>query len=98
MWSTKRSKDLKCSLKFVHSEGINDLVVDSATIVSISCVHSYCNTCYHVLCFTCSSCSMITDERIHSYCRNINIVNSNNSVQMVQKINKASTEMVHHNL
>jgi hypothetical protein len=45
--------------------------------------HSYCNICHDVLCFTCSSCSMITDERIHSYCRNTNIVNGNNSIQQL---------------
>ena len=45
--------------------------------------HSYCDVCHDVSCFTCSSCSMITDERIHSYCRNTNIVNSNNSIQQL---------------
>lgn len=45
--------------------------------------HSYCNICHDVLCFVCSSCSMITDERIHSYCRNANIINGNNSVQQL---------------
>jgi hypothetical protein len=45
--------------------------------------NSYCNICHDVLCFTCSSCSMITDERIHSYCLNTNIVNGNNSVQQL---------------
>ena len=33
--------------------------------------HSYCDVCYGVLCFTCSSCYLNTDERIHFYCRNI---------------------------
>jgi hypothetical protein len=45
---------------------------------SISCVrcgatlvpHLYCDTCNDVICFTCSSCSMNTDERIYAYCRN----------------------------
>jgi hypothetical protein len=32
--------------------------------------HSYCDVCDEVVCFTCSSCSMNTDERIHAYCRN----------------------------
>jgi hypothetical protein len=31
--------------------------------------HSYCDVCNDVICFTCSSCSMNTDERIHAYCR-----------------------------
>jgi hypothetical protein len=39
--------------------------------------HSYCDVCNDVICFTCSSCSMNTDERIHAYCRNIDTVNSN---------------------
>jgi len=39
--------------------------------------HSYCDVCNDVVCFTCSSCSMNTDERIHAYCRNIDTVNSN---------------------
>jgi hypothetical protein len=33
--------------------------------------HSYCDVCHGVLCFTCSSCYLNTDERIHVYCRNI---------------------------
>jgi hypothetical protein len=32
--------------------------------------HLYCDVCDEVTCFTCSSCSMNTDERIHVYCRN----------------------------
>ena len=32
--------------------------------------HSYCNVCHDVLYFTCSSCSMNTDERFHPYCQN----------------------------
>ena len=39
--------------------------------------HSYCDVCNDVTCFTCSSCSKNTDERIHAYCRNIDTVNSN---------------------
>jgi hypothetical protein len=37
---------------------------------------SYCEVCDNVLCFKCSSCSMITDERIHVFCQNANIVDS----------------------
>jgi hypothetical protein len=32
--------------------------------------HSFCDVCNDVVCFTCSSCSMNTVERIHAYCRN----------------------------
>jgi hypothetical protein len=39
--------------------------------------HSYCNICHDVLCFICSSCSITTDERIHSYCLNTSIVHGN---------------------
>ena len=38
--------------------------------------HSYCNVCHDVLYFTCSSCSMITDERFHAYCQNPDIINN----------------------
>lgn len=38
--------------------------------------HSYCNMCHEVLYFTCSSCSMNTDERFHAYCRNVDTANS----------------------
>jgi predicted amidophosphoribosyltransferase len=38
--------------------------------------HSYCNACQDVLNFTCSSCSMNTDERVHAYCRNPDTVNN----------------------
>jgi hypothetical protein len=36
--------------------------------------HSYCDVCNDVVCFTCSSCSMNTVERIHTYCRNVDAV------------------------
>ena len=39
--------------------------------------HSYCNVCHDVLYFTCSSCSMNTDERFHAYCHNPDTVNNN---------------------
>ena len=38
--------------------------------------HSYCNVCHDILYFTCSSCSMITDERFHAYCQNPDIINN----------------------
>ena len=38
--------------------------------------HSFCNVCHEVLYFTCSSCSMNTDERIHAYCRDLYTVNN----------------------
>jgi uncharacterized Zn finger protein (UPF0148 family) len=77
---------LKCSLKFVNYEGINDLVADSATMGSTICVkcgatlipHSYCDICQDVLLFRCSSCLMYTDERIHIYCRSVSTLNYNN--------------------
>jgi hypothetical protein len=40
--------------------------------------HSYCDVCQDVLRFTCSSCSMCTDERIHTYCLNVGIQNKDN--------------------
>ena len=41
--------------------------------------HTYCNVCNDVLCFTCSSCSTNTDERIHVYCQNTDVINNFNS-------------------
>ena len=38
--------------------------------------HSFCNVCHEVLYFTCSSCSMNTDERIHANCRDLDTVNN----------------------
>jgi hypothetical protein len=46
--------------------GSTSCVRCGATIVP----HLYCDVCNEVICFTCSSCSMNTDERIHAYCRN----------------------------
>lgn len=40
--------------------------------------HSFCNVCHEVLYFTCSSCFMNTDARIHAYCRNPDTVNDIN--------------------
>ena len=49
--------------------------------------HSYCNVCHDVLYFTCSSCSMSTDERIHVYCRNVSTHNNNGSyLEDIQKL------------
>lgn len=42
--------------------------------------YSYCDICNDILCFTCSSCSMRTDERIHAYCRSTSIIIDNNDV------------------
>lgn len=44
--------------------------------------HSYCDVCHDVLRFTCSSCSMNTDERIHIYCKNNVTVNNNNHIYL----------------
>jgi hypothetical protein len=65
------------SINFVP-ESIKDLIADSAAMGSTACVrcgatlipHLYCDVCHDVLCFTCSSCSMNTVERIHAYCHN----------------------------
>ena len=49
--------------------------------------HSYCSVCHDVLCFTCSSCSMITDERIHAYCLNTSAVDEINTIHRdIQKL------------
>jgi hypothetical protein len=48
---------------------------------------SYCEVCDNVLCFKCSSCSMITDERFHAFCQNADIVNGRtNRNQDLQKL------------
>ena len=44
--------------------------------------HSYCDLCHDVLCFTCSSCSMNTDERIHVYCHNTSIQNNDDGIYL----------------
>lgn len=49
--------------------------------------HSYCDVCHDLLCFTCPSCSMITDERIHAHCRK---ASTNNSIH--QEIHKSLVE------
>ena len=48
--------------------------------------HSYCNACQDVLNFSCSSCSMNTDERIHAYCRNPDTVNNDLLLEHKQKL------------
>lgn len=67
----------------------------NVTMGSTNCVrcganllpHLYCDVCHQVLYFTCSSCFMNTDERIHVYCRNTdNINNDGTSLQGVLKI------------
>jgi hypothetical protein len=44
--------------------------------------HSYCDVCHDVLCFTCSSCSMNTIERIHAYCHSAPTRSDNNNVYL----------------
>ena len=74
----------------MHSESIKDLIADSAAMGSTICVrcgstlipHSYCDVCHEVLCFTCSSCSMNTDERIHSYCHNTSYQYNNDGIYL----------------
>lgn len=46
--------------------------------------HSYCDVCQDVLRFVCSSCSMYTDERIHTYCRGTRIQNNYDIRKLVQ--------------
>jgi hypothetical protein len=59
--------------------------------------HSYCDICRDVLCFTCSSCSMITDERIHTYCRDITI-QSNDNVICLQNPQKSMDQQYFHQI
>jgi hypothetical protein len=48
---------------------------------------SYCEVCNNVLCFKCSSCSMITDERIHAFCQNADtVIGRNNRNQDLQEL------------
>jgi hypothetical protein len=46
--------------------------------------HSYCDVCQDVLRSICSSCSMYTDDRIHAYCCNTDIRNSNDVRRFAQ--------------
>ena len=46
--------------------------------------NSYCDVCQDVLRFVCSSCSMYTDERIHTYCRSTRIQNNYDIRKLVQ--------------
>jgi hypothetical protein len=56
-------------------------------VAQISFLHLYCDVCHRVLYFTCSSCSMNTDERIHVYCRNTDTVNYDGTfLQGVKKL------------
>jgi hypothetical protein len=51
--------------------------------------HSYCDVCQDVLRFICSSCSMYTDERIHTYCRSTRIKNNHDIRKLVQLPNSS---------
>ena len=53
--------------------------------------HSYCDVCHDVLCFTCSSCSMNTIERIHVYCSNASSL-SNDDYTYLQNTRKLTEE------
>jgi hypothetical protein len=46
--------------------------------------HLHCDVCQDVLCFICSSCSMYTDERIHTYRSSTRIQNNNDIRKLVQ--------------
>ena len=52
-------------------------------------LHSYCDVCQDVLRFICSSCSMYTDERIHTYCRSTRIQNNHDIRKLVQLPNSS---------
>jgi hypothetical protein len=61
--------------------------------------HSYCNVCHDVLCFTCSSCSTNTDERIHAHCQNTDSINDHNSdsgtyIENNQKLKKSQSQLI----
>ncbi len=45
--------------------------------------HSYCDICQDVLRFVCSSCSMSTDERIHTHRRSASTQNNNDIRKLV---------------
>jgi hypothetical protein len=44
--------------------------------------HSYCDVCHDVLCFTCSSCSINTIERIHAYCHNASTLSYDDNIYL----------------
>ena len=44
--------------------------------------YSYCDVCNDILCFACSSCAMRTDERIHTSCRNVSMINNVNAANL----------------
>jgi hypothetical protein len=46
--------------------------------------YSYCEVCQDILRFRYSSCSMFTDERVHTYCHNTNFQDNNNVLKLVQ--------------
>jgi hypothetical protein len=51
--------------------------------------YSYCDICQDVSRFVCSSCSMLTDERIHIYCNDDSIRNNNNVQKFLQMQNSS---------
>jgi hypothetical protein len=44
--------------------------------------YSYCDVCNDILRFACSSCAMRTDERVHTYCRNVSMINNIHAVNL----------------
>jgi hypothetical protein len=47
--------------------------------------HSYCGICHEIICYTCSECSLTTDERIHLDCQHIDTVNNTNNLPSQEK-------------